>query len=142
MPQMMKFEGKMSTFGGPHDSDMRTDEGLALVSPEDLSDHLRPFFLLEQPPGTNGLARRLNPDAHYIACRWDYKQTSRAYLRQIRVRVSNPRQPGEQLEAQPIDYGPSERTGRVADLSPGLAAALKLKTDDHCVVEVPLPEEL
>ena len=33
-------------------------------------------------------------------------------------------------DARPVDWGPHISTGRVADLSPGLAAALGLRTDD------------
>ena len=34
------------------------------------------------------------------------------------------------MDAQPVDWGPHISTGRVADLSPGLAKALGLQTDD------------
>ena len=39
-----------------------------------------------------------------------------------------------------MDFGPSMATGRVADLSPGLADALDLDTNDECSLEIPLPE--
>ena len=69
--------GKMSHFGGPDDTGVAADEGLALYnSPADVASHPE-LFLDQQPPGTTGLARRLNPDAMYLACRWDYKMTSK-----------------------------------------------------------------
>ena len=67
----VQLRGKMSIFGGPEDMDVGPDEGLALVSNTDLPT-LRAYFLPEQPPGTTGLARRLNPSSFYIACRWNY----------------------------------------------------------------------
>jgi hypothetical protein len=129
--------GKMSHFGGPEDTGVSASEGLALVEPHQL-DQVRECFLPQQPPNTTGLARRLNPDASYIACRWVYAETSKAYLRSIKVQVINPRT-GQSEMAQPIDWGPHERTGRVADLSPGLERRLGLRTDQECVVVIPLP---
>lgn len=108
--------------------------GLAIYS----SVSQRPsLFLPTQPPGTTGLARRLNPKEHYIAMRWNYNQTPITWLRSHQVTVSNPRT-GKSVTAWPADWGPNARTGRVADLSPGVASALGLKTDDICVVTVPI----
>jgi hypothetical protein len=59
-------------------------------------------------------------------------------LKSNQVRVSNP-STGKSKSAQPVDWGPNASTGRIADLSPGLASALGLNTDDECTVEVPLP---
>jgi hypothetical protein len=132
------LSGRMSVFGGPSDSGVAADEGLALFGPDDVDDHPE-LFLPQQPLGTTGLARRLNPNAHYIACRWKYAETPRAHLRAIKVTVRNP-QTGRSAEAQPADWGPAESTGRVADLSPGLAAFLGLQTDQTCEVTIPLPK--
>ena len=41
--------------------------------------------------------------------------------------------------AFPADWGPNEKTGRIADLSPGLMDALNIDTDDE--VEVIFPYE-
>lgn len=129
--------GKMSTFGGPGDSGVGPGEGLALVSTANL--HLvEEFFLDQQPPGTTGLARRLNPETFYLACRWDYTRTPPAHLIRTLVTVRNPAN-GKSAQAKPVDFGPALRTGRRADLSPGLAAELGLDTDDVCVVTIPLP---
>ncbi|RYD32498.1 MAG: hypothetical protein EOP86_15570 [Verrucomicrobiaceae bacterium] len=128
--------GKMSTFGGPLDFGVSASEGLALFDRPDLRDPLhRGLFLPTQPPGTSGLARRLNPDRFYLACRWSYAQTPREFLRNCVATVTNPRT-GQSAEARPADWGPHTDTGRATDLSPGLAAHLGLETDDICLVEI------
>ncbi len=127
---LFRVEGKMSTFGGPHDLGMSPDEGLALFTKADLQNPKYAYlFLPAPPPGTSGLGRRLNPDQSYFACRWNYAETSREFLRRALARVENPAN-GRAVDARPVDWGPHPSTGRVADLSPGLAAALGLDTDD------------
>jgi hypothetical protein len=66
--------------------------------------------------------------------RWDYKKTSRSWLQAHKVTVTAN---GKTLDAQPIDWGPAESTGRIADLSKGLMDALGLKTDDTVTVAIP-----
>jgi hypothetical protein len=127
------YTGKMSTFGGPNDAGVSPSEGLALCEPHEV-DMFDGYFLSLQPRGTTGLARRLDPSSYYIAMRWDYDVTSRSYLQSIRVDVSAN---GKRHLARPIDWGPAEDTGRICDLSPGLAEALGLDTDDVCTIEVP-----
>jgi hypothetical protein len=39
-------------------------------------------------------------------------------------------------DARPADWGPNVTTGRVADLSPSLAAALELDTDDEVLITI------
>ena len=127
---LFRVEGKMSTFGGPHDLGMSPDEGLALFSNADLKDPKYSYlFLPAPPPGTSGLGRRLNPDQYYFACRWNYAETPKEFLRRALARVENPAN-GRTADARPVDWGPHPSTGRVADLSPGLAAVLGLNTDD------------
>jgi Fungal chitosanase of glycosyl hydrolase group 75 len=136
----------MSTFGGPGDGP--PDEGLKLFDETDLENPKFAYlFLPAQPPGTSGLARRLNTNSYYVACRWDYVVTPRELLRNNLARVEN-LQTGRAAEAQPVDWRPDPSRGRVADLSPGLAAALGLKTHDDLVrvtlvadrvVPVPVP---
>jgi hypothetical protein len=130
-PQKILFQvaGRMSTFGGPDDRGMRPDEGLKLFDQTDLENPTFAYlFLPTQPAGTSGLGRRLNPNSHYVACRWDEVVTPRELLRNSLARVEN-LQTGRAAEARPVDWRPDLSTGRVADLSPGLAAALGLKTD-------------
>ncbi|MGC1320985.1 MAG: N-acetylmuramoyl-L-alanine amidase [Candidatus Udaeobacter sp.] len=127
---LFRVEGKMSTFGGPRDTGMSADEGLALFTPADLQNPQYSYlFLPTPPPGTTGLGRRLNPDKYYFACRWNYNDTPREFLKRALARVENPAN-GRAADARPVDWGPNISTGRVADLSPGLAAALGLQTDD------------
>ena len=135
-PALFRVQGPMSTFGGPRDLGMSPTEGLALFSPEDLQDpRYKDLFLSAQPPGTSGLGRRLNPEKYYLACRWNYGTTSRSLLRNTVAIVQSVRT-GKAEQARPADWGPNRKTGRVADLSPGLAAALDLDTDDEVIVIV------
>lgn len=127
--------GKVSSFGGPDDDGVSQDEGLAFITRIMQAPHL---FLPYQPKGTSGLARRLNPHVHYIACRWDYNQTPKPSLLKD-VALVRAIKTGIALKAFPADWGPNENTGRIADLSPGLMEDLGITTDDQ--VEVIWPEE-
>ncbi len=130
---MTKLSGACSWFGGPDDMGVSEDEGLAFVYEVDDAPWL---FLPEQPEGTSGLARRLDPDVFYVAVRWDYDETPKSELPRMVARVRAPAT-GKAFLCHPADWGPHEDTGRVADLSPGLMAALGIATDD--VVEVAYP---
>jgi N-acetylmuramoyl-L-alanine amidase len=131
--------GTMSTFGGPSDTGVSPSEGLALCEPSEVDLFPETMFLEQQPPGTTGLARRLNPEARYCAARWDYDVTPRSWLQNNVVIVTNP-DTGKSCSARPIDWGPSaETTDRICDLSPGVATYLGLATDDVCTMVVPLP---
>lgn len=138
--------GKMSVFGGTgplwpkgYDDGVASDEGLALCEPSEVGN-FPGLFLAEQPAGTTGLARRLDPAAHYLAMRWDYHETPKAFLQAIQVQATNPRT-GKNLMVRPVDWGPNAKTGRIADFSPGAAAALGLSTDDTVSILVPLPSK-
>jgi hypothetical protein len=136
VPPIFQVTGKMSTFGGPDDHGVSPTEGLALFEPPDLHDpKYASLFLPAPPPGTSGLARRLNPEKYYLACRWDYSQTPRKFLRDAIAVVFNPENK-RSAQARPVDWGPNVDTKRVADLSPGLAAVLGLNTDDIVRVSV------
>jgi N-acetylmuramoyl-L-alanine amidase len=133
---LFRTEGRCSQFGGPDDTGVSPSEGLAFIFNVDEAPHL---FLPDQPEGTSGLARRLNPWVPYVACRWDYDVTSKAMLRdsgQMALVRSN----GWEIRAFPADWGPHEDTNRVADLSPGLMQALGIATDDEVEVIYPWPE--
>ncbi len=125
----------MSTFGGPGDSGVKADEGLALMTALDIpSAKFGYLFELERPVGTTGTARRLDAKQYYIAMRWDYAKTSKDWLRSHKVALSAN---GITIEAQPVDWGPADFTGRIADLSPGAAKDLRLKTNDVVTVKIP-----
>jgi hypothetical protein len=129
--------GACSEFGGPDDFGVSSDEGLALHF--EITDDNQHLFLPFQPPETHGLARRLNPFVHYVACRWNYDVTPKSMLAEGQALVRVP-STGLELAAFPADWGPNEATGRVADLSPGLLADLGLETDDEVEVIFPHPD--
>ena len=59
---LFRVEGKMSTFGGPKDTGMSADEGLALFTQADLQNPKYSYlFLPTPPPGTTGLGGGLTP---------------------------------------------------------------------------------
>lgn len=138
--------GKMSTFGGPADDGVGPHEGLALIGPTDLAYWwFSCLFLPQQPNGTTGLARRLNPRAYYLAMRWDYARFPKDFLRNTVVKLSNPAN-ALFVFARPVDFGPGDGsvidgqptpdTGRIADLSPGAVTALGLQTDEVVRCEI------
>jgi hypothetical protein len=127
--------GKCSWFGGPEDTGVDPDEGLAFFDEVEDAPHL---FLSEQPPGTTGLARRLDPSVYYVACRWHHEIVPKDMLRdpdnQALVRAPKT---GREFLAHPADWGPHEDTDRDPDTSPGLMAALGIETDDEIEVVYP-----
>jgi N-acetylmuramoyl-L-alanine amidase len=130
--------GTCSHFGGPDDTGVSPDEGLAFIYDVDDAAQL---FLPFQPEGTTGLARRLNPYVNYVACRWDYDVTPKPSLLEDVALVRNTTT-GVALKAFPADWGPHEaKTGRVADLSPGLMDSLGVTTDDEVEVIFPYRED-
>jgi N-acetylmuramoyl-L-alanine amidase len=125
--------GPCSHFGGPDDTGVAPDEGLAFIYAVGDAPHL---FLPYQPDDTSGLARRLNPFVHYIACRWDYDVTPREMLLSKPAQVTALKT-GITLKCFPADWGPHQSTARVADLSPSLMADLGITTDDEIEVVFP-----
>ena len=113
-------------------------EGLAFIYDFDEAPYL---FLPNQPSGTSGLARRLDPGVFYIACRWDYDITPKEMLRDSgQMALVTSKKSGVSRLAHPADWGPhEEQTGRAADLSPGLMDNLGLDTDDIVEVIYPWP---
>jgi N-acetylmuramoyl-L-alanine amidase len=126
--------GKVSWFGGPEDMGVSASEGLAFIYDVDDKPHI---FLKAQPPGTTGLARRLDPKTSYIAMRWDYDQFAKDRLAGDEVAMVRAPKTGKQFIAHPADWGPHTDTGRVADISPGLMEALGITTDDEVEVIYP-----
>lgn len=129
-PILFQVRGRMSTFGGPKDTGMGNNEGIALFTDAaHMQAHGADSLLI---PGTHGaLGHRLNPRMMYLACRWDTKTYP-----QLRDAVAWVSANGKTAKARPVDWGPNEHTGRVADLSPALADALGLVTNDLCSVVV------
>jgi hypothetical protein len=140
LPEEQSFagSGKCSWFGGPSDTGVSADEGLAFIYDYEQAPHL---FLSHQPPGTTGLARRLDPEVFYVACRWDYDDTPKTMLDdKDKKALVRSKATGNARLAWPADWGPHGDTERVADLSPGLMAALGVETDDEVEVIYPAPQ--
>lgn len=130
---VIQLVGKMSTFGGPNDTGVKPDEGLAAwdsAGSEEVQAAFDPqgvpLFLDAQPSGTTGLARRLNPDSAYIAYRFNENLARSIVRKQVAILQAN----GRTIKALVADWGPNVRTGRVIDMSPGAAKFLGLQTDD------------
>lgn len=134
----LTWTGMISTFGGPDDKGMTSEEPLAIIKDGDITPGSKIAALFENGTGPARGRRLRNKDRSYIACRWDYKTTPRAHLLATEVEVRNP-VTGKSIKAQPADWGPADWTNRVADLSDFAAAQLGLKTNDVCEVIVPLP---
>jgi N-acetylmuramoyl-L-alanine amidase len=127
--------GRCSSFGGPDDEGVSEDEGLAFIYDVVDAPHL---FLPQQPEGTTGLARRLDPGVMYVACRWDYDVTPKEMLRdQSRKAMVRAVDSGLKCLAYPADWGPHDDTNRITDLSPALMMTLGIETDDKVEVIYP-----
>lgn len=134
-PIVFHVQGKMSTFGGPRDGGMDPIEGLAIfeTSEEAQAHGAADFFMTAMEAGADGLGRRLRVEKLYIACRWNYHETTRHFLQDAVAHVSAN---GRTVVMRPMDWGPNENTGRVADMSPAGAEALGLSTDNTCEVVI------
>jgi N-acetylmuramoyl-L-alanine amidase len=135
--RVINSKGKVSWFGGPSDTGVTPSEGLAFIYDYDQAPYL---FLPSQPPNTTGLARRLNPEVHYIAMRWDYDIFSKDDLASGKYRASiyAPKTGRSFQDVYPADWGPHVDTNRVADISQGLLNALGVQTDDEVQVIFPV----
>ena len=135
-----RVEGKCSHFGGPNDPGVSPSEDLAFIY---TTEDKPVLFLSYQPEGTTGLARRLNPEQPYIACRWPYDSETKSKWREVLLKemalVYAPKT-GRSIKCYPSDWGPhDEKTGgRVADLSPSALDYLGIETDDEVVVTFPV----
>jgi len=134
---LFSARGTCSTFGGPGDQGVSASEGLAFFY--EFSD--APWlFLKSQPPGTTGLARRMDSaTVFFLACRWDYDVCSKDMLANSgQMALVTNTKTGVSRLAHPADWGPHEaETGRAADLSEALAKSLGVSTDDEVSVIYP-----
>jgi N-acetylmuramoyl-L-alanine amidase len=137
--QQFYVEGRASWFGGPNDTaGVGSSEGLAFIY---TTEDKPVLFLSYQPEGTTGLARRLNPEQPYVACRWPYDAESKPKWREMLLTemalVEAPKT-GKKIKCYPADWGPhEEKTGRAADLSPSALEYLGIETDDEVIVTFP-----
>lgn len=132
--------GKCSTFGGRKDTGVKPSEGLAVIPDDGWRQAIWRSLFTDQHDDSLGLARNLDPNAHYCAMRWDYDKTPRVVLAHSIVRVVA--EDGTTVWCRPADWGPNIRTGRVIDLSPGAAQALGVKTDARVQATLITPETL
>lgn len=138
LPKQFVVEGKVSHFGGPDDPGVSPSEGLAFIY---TTEDKPVLFLSYQPRGTTGLARRLNPEQPYVACRWPYDSATKPQWREMLLTemalVEAPKT-GKSIKCYPADWGPhEEKTGRAADLSPSALEYLGIETDDEVIVTFP-----
>lgn len=121
------FEGRCSTFGGRGDAGMRVGEGLAYFEHDEAD--LRPDLFLPRGDPIEGASQRLRPEAFYLALPVAKGSAPRFLLAGSPWHVMNPKT-GQSVLCSLVDWGPNPNTGRVCDLSPGAARALRLVTDD------------
>lgn len=127
----MKLTGKCSFFGGPTDPIMKHFEGLAYYEHEE-ADRRPDLFLPRSTDPLEGTCKRLkNTQSYYIATR---VVSSRPALQRSLWKVTNPKT-GQHVIASLVDYGPNEKTGRVADLSDAVGRALRIETDAEIEIE-------
>ena len=135
---VLEVSGKVSHFGGPDDTGVSPSEGLTFLYNEDDA----PWLFGEQPSGTTGLARRLDPNVPYIAMRWDYDVYPKAALASMDyAALVTAQKTGRSFLAWPADWGRMSDTGRIADISPGLMTALGIQTDDEVIVDFPFVKQ-
>lgn len=88
----------------------------------------------------------MNPKAYYIVLRWEEyypehggketREKVKSFLRESNVIVRN--ENGRKiLTADPLEWGPEEKSGRIGKLSPCLMRDLGLKNDDLATVILP-----
>jgi hypothetical protein len=104
-------KGRISSFGGPDDSGVSSDETGAL---------------------TGELLRSLSEDDYYCAMRWCYEPHGVSFWANRRLLVINPINQ-QAVVVRAIDWGPNTSTGRIIDLSPKCLTALALNTDDDVI---------
>ena len=136
---IFKTEGKCSHFGGPADTGVSPSEDLAFIY---TTEDKPVLFLSYQPTGTTGLARRLNPEQPYVACRWPYDSATKSKWREVLLKemaLVTAKKTGRSLKVYPADWGPHDENtgGRVADLSPSALDYLGIETDDEVTVVFP-----
>lgn len=114
--------GHAQVWGGPGNSG-GFGSTLAFITTwqqADATGVFRPDANRSRPPSADAF----DPSKFYIAARWDYTKTPADWLRQNKVKVRNPKNPKVEFEAQPVEWGPPEKTGDLMAISPGLANAL------------------
>lgn len=126
----MILKGKVSTFGGAGDTGMTLTEGLSIFEHHEADQRLDLFYHRGVNPNV-GTSKRLKPDSYYFAYRFPLDpRPDRKVLQATQFLFRNPEN-GRMVVAWLADWGPHERTGRVFDISPGVANALSVQTDQE-----------
>lgn len=120
--------GKISVFGGQHDTGMTHTEGLALYEHKEAD--IRPDLFSQRASDlTEGTSKRLKCNALYFAYRFPKAHNRKGLQLSVFWFINNKN--GLTVPLSLTDWGPHERTGRVFDLSPYAAELLRLKTDEE-----------
>lgn len=119
--------GKISEFGGPNDSGMAYDEGLAFYEHSEADLH-PDLFLPRSKDLAQGVSKRLRTDAYYIAI-----NVEPAPRHIIQNSLWGVQFNSLTVIGRLVDRGPSAY-GRLIDASPAILKFLGCKTDD--LVEV------
>lgn len=131
---MLSFSGKCSVFGGKYDDGMKNDTGLSLYEPKEADKRADLFDKATNDEPLQATWKRLRITSYYCAYRFDVHRP-RWRNQETLVRITNPKTL-RHVMAHLVDWGPSEDTGRVIDVSPAVASALEIETDDVLDVEV------
>lgn len=129
------MRGKLSIFGGASDKGMISDSGLALYEPAE-ADRRPDMFLPADAGNPNQPTwQRLRTDFPYIALRFSNLASLRAINQGTPYKITN-LDTGQWVVGFLVDWGPAESTGRIIDVSPCIARALRVETDDMVSVAV------
>ena len=124
--------GRCSIFGGIHDDFMKQDEGLALWEHWEC-DRRPDLFNVRSLDTSLGSSKRLKDNALYFAYRYDATRP-RACLQKEAFLFTNPKNKLS-VVCHLVDWGPSDETMRMFDLSPYAASLLRIKTDEEVTGE-------
>lgn len=124
----MVLKGKCSEFGGPSDEGMSITEGLSIYEHHEADSRLDLFYHRGNNPNI-GTSKRLRPESLYFAYRFPLDpRPDRKTLQKTQFLFRNPAN-GIYCVAWLADWGPHVDTGRVFDVSPGVATTLRVETD-------------
>jgi hypothetical protein len=139
-PDVITIEGRMSTFGGPDDRHMTFTENLAWIEDEGDAAAYPGFFLPRR--GGEGFARRLRPEASLSGVPLGVQHHTEALPRTADDALHDHESCERPLSRSAADRLRAHAEGharRNVDVSPGVARALGLNTDDVCRVVIPTP---
>jgi hypothetical protein len=135
----MKMEGKISSFGGPDDTGMRYDEGLAFYEHRE-ADLRTDLFLPRSADPFQGTSKRLRcHEAYYVALNVPNTFT-RLIFQQSLWKIANLRT-GIYAVCYLVDRGPGAK-GRLVDASNKVLDVIGVNTDDEVEVSEVTPFQI